>query len=345
MLYGEGSNAFLRLQEEIMKHSDDESIFAWIDTSVDPDTYLGLLADSPKRFETTGNVVPYRNWEPTAPFSISNKGLRITLHLSRYEEDVFVAALDCPSPASHEDFLGIYLKRITTGDSQYVRVKARNLCRLHERGSVVTIYVRQTPLTPGPEDVYPLHVFQLRKGPTEDDGYKLINDLRASKTQFISPMPSGDALRWTDRIPFTLPISKGAALLAGALLFERQDGDRLVVLLGSMERFTVGFDVAAYSELESLDFLQKGFNPRAPGSNMVLDNHQVRVSADPLVHDGVKYYMVDIVIEAIHRSLNPIDMIKDLVPALQNEPDERSHTARLTPSRRFGRIKNALKFL
>ena len=28
MLYGEGSNAFLRLQEEIMKHSDDESIFA-----------------------------------------------------------------------------------------------------------------------------------------------------------------------------------------------------------------------------------------------------------------------------------------------------------------------------
>ncbi|GES61640.1 HET-domain-containing protein [Aspergillus terreus] len=31
MLYGEGDKAFLRLQEEIMKQSDDQSIFAWID--------------------------------------------------------------------------------------------------------------------------------------------------------------------------------------------------------------------------------------------------------------------------------------------------------------------------
>jgi hypothetical protein len=29
MLYGEGSKAFFRLQEEIMKVSDDHTIFAW----------------------------------------------------------------------------------------------------------------------------------------------------------------------------------------------------------------------------------------------------------------------------------------------------------------------------
>jgi hypothetical protein len=29
LLYGEGSRAFIRLQEEIMKHSDDQSLFAW----------------------------------------------------------------------------------------------------------------------------------------------------------------------------------------------------------------------------------------------------------------------------------------------------------------------------
>src|SRR5450755_1681993 len=29
MLYGEGERAFIRLQEEIMKVSDDDSLFAW----------------------------------------------------------------------------------------------------------------------------------------------------------------------------------------------------------------------------------------------------------------------------------------------------------------------------
>ena len=31
MLYGEGDRAFIRLQEEIIKNSDDQSLFAWID--------------------------------------------------------------------------------------------------------------------------------------------------------------------------------------------------------------------------------------------------------------------------------------------------------------------------
>jgi hypothetical protein len=29
LLYGEGQNAFIRLQEEIMKVSDDQTIFSW----------------------------------------------------------------------------------------------------------------------------------------------------------------------------------------------------------------------------------------------------------------------------------------------------------------------------
>ena len=342
MLYGEGSKAFLRLQEEIMKNSDDESIFAWIDSSADPDTHLGLLADSPKRFESAGNVIPYKNWELSAPFSISNKGLSISLHLSRYEEDIYVAALDCPSPPNYEGFLGIYLKRITTGDHQYARVKARNLCRLQERGNAVTVYVRQSPLLSGPHDVYPMHIFQLWKGPTEDDGYKLINVRRSSSTEKAIPSLVMH-LRWTGRMQRTFPISRGAALLAGALLFERHDGERLAVLLGSMDSFTVGFDVASKAELDSIEVLQKNFNPRPPGTNMVLDNHQVRVSAEPRIHEGAKFYLVDITIEPIYHSLNPVDLIMDMVPALQNEPDERPHNARLAPSRGFERIKSVFK--
>ncbi|KAF2137081.1 uncharacterized protein K452DRAFT_353673 [Aplosporella prunicola CBS 121167] len=44
MLYGEGEKAFIRLQEEIMADSDDESIFAWRDPNADPEDLYGLLA-------------------------------------------------------------------------------------------------------------------------------------------------------------------------------------------------------------------------------------------------------------------------------------------------------------
>ncbi|OBT60606.1 hypothetical protein VE03_10038 [Pseudogymnoascus sp. 23342-1-I1] len=47
MLYGEGKRAFLRLQEEIIKRSDDHTIFAW---PIRLDDQPGLLADSPAAF-------------------------------------------------------------------------------------------------------------------------------------------------------------------------------------------------------------------------------------------------------------------------------------------------------
>jgi hypothetical protein len=50
MLYGEGHRAFIRLQEEIIKTSDDMSIFAWVDPDASFATYSGLLARSPSCF-------------------------------------------------------------------------------------------------------------------------------------------------------------------------------------------------------------------------------------------------------------------------------------------------------
>lgn len=347
MLYGEGSKAFIRLQEEIMKHSDDQSLFAWTDSSADPESYQGLLAKSPKSFEKTGNITPYRDWELSAPFSISNKGLRIDLYLSRYKEDLFVAALDCPVPPDYEGFLGIFLKRITTGDHQYARVKADTLCQLNERGSIEIIYVRQSPSAPGPQDIYPLHAFQLRKGPTQESDYRLIKAIASSGNDKVMPMsaPFSSHKQWTAGMRSTFRMSKGAGQLAGALLFKRHDGEKLVILLGSMADFKVGFDVASLPDIESIDLLQKDFKPQAPGTNMVLENHQVRINAEPRIHEGAKYYMIDIVVEAIYYPLNPIDRIRDIIPTLQNQSDERPHNARFTPARGFRELKSALKFL
>ena len=55
MIYGEGSKAFIRLQEEILKKTTDLSLFAW---QVRPDTvYHGILAESPAEFLGFGTVL------------------------------------------------------------------------------------------------------------------------------------------------------------------------------------------------------------------------------------------------------------------------------------------------
>jgi hypothetical protein len=51
LLYGEGQNAFLRLQLEIIKVSDDETIFAW-------DDYEDFNYLSFKRMSGTGLLAP-----------------------------------------------------------------------------------------------------------------------------------------------------------------------------------------------------------------------------------------------------------------------------------------------
>ena len=82
-LYGEGGKAFLRLQNEIMKVSDDESIFAWVDDTM-PNAIGGLLARSPAAFKDSWDIekcysLSSQNLVP--PYLMTNKGLQITLCL------------------------------------------------------------------------------------------------------------------------------------------------------------------------------------------------------------------------------------------------------------------------
>lgn len=312
LLYGEGEKAFIRLQEEIMKHSDDHSLFSWTDLDTPADSHYGLLANSPKNFANSANFMPYRGWEPTAPYSISNKGLRIELHLSPHGEDLFVAALECPVPPEYEGFLGIYLKRVSTEDHQYARVKPQTLCKLRARGGIETVYVRQSMPKHGPQVIYPVHAFKLRKCPTQEDGYKVFQACSCS-SEIASAAPLPHTTRLTAE-KTTFRISKEAGRLAGALILERTDGERLVILLGSTTEFEVGFEATSLCDIGYFDFekFQKSFNPRAPGTNIVLENHQVRVNATPRIDSRTKYYMVDIFVEAIyHHPRDPIDVITE----------------------------------
>jgi hypothetical protein len=78
-LYGEGQKAFIRLQLEILRISDDETIFAWESAH---DMSGGLLARSPIAFQQSGEVcgLDFNN-KRSPPYSMTNKGLRTESYL------------------------------------------------------------------------------------------------------------------------------------------------------------------------------------------------------------------------------------------------------------------------
>lgn len=147
MIYGEGIRAFLRLQEEIMKDSDDQSLFAWEWAEKDPRYHLkgrGLLAESPKDFALSGTFTRSPETRQSKPYSKTNKGISITLRLSPYKDDLYVAALECPVPTFPNEHLGIFLRRLPSGsaEGQYVRVRAHELVPMPTMGTIQTLYVR-----------------------------------------------------------------------------------------------------------------------------------------------------------------------------------------------------------
>ncbi|KAK2774596.1 ankyrin repeat-containing protein [Colletotrichum kahawae] len=79
LLYGEGEVAFIRLQEEIMRRTSDQSIFAWFDRVAGRQT--GFLATSPSCFANSGSVTTYQPDEPQPPHSVTSQGISISLQL------------------------------------------------------------------------------------------------------------------------------------------------------------------------------------------------------------------------------------------------------------------------
>jgi hypothetical protein len=130
LLYGEGDRAFIRLQEEIIKSYDDDSILAW---GLDTETWnssgsvpesLGLwmrinpflpniLASSPKDFKNC-RILEYAEASKT-PFMMTNLGLQIELPLVpmcfsdlSYIPPGWVGLLSCSAGTSSK-FVGIAL--------------------------------------------------------------------------------------------------------------------------------------------------------------------------------------------------------------------------------------------
>lgn len=132
LLYGEGDKAFARLQLEILKETEDESILAWENSlsAVTPTATASccrLLAPSAADFSIWEGRMLRKVWASVFPSEMTNKGLRIRLPLS-YQLGTLCGLLNCASAQGCEEFLALPLQRIGLSD-EYKRLHDRKLLR------------------------------------------------------------------------------------------------------------------------------------------------------------------------------------------------------------------------
>ena len=89
LLYGEGPKAFIRLQEEIIRHDNDLTIFCWILPSsqdrwiLSTESWRGCLAPAPAAFTVQPFVRHSMHPNKSDEFALTNKGIRISLPVRR----------------------------------------------------------------------------------------------------------------------------------------------------------------------------------------------------------------------------------------------------------------------
>ena len=116
LLYGEGDKAFHRLQQEIIRSSNDESIFVWETISGLYETKLpgAILADTPAEFRSARfgvhgyNQLKYSKIPGLrrAPFAITNQGLEFRVPKIFTNRSHFLLPLNCLYRG--DDFGGAY---------------------------------------------------------------------------------------------------------------------------------------------------------------------------------------------------------------------------------------------
>ena len=123
LLYGEGGEkAFLRLQNEVLRKTEDQSIFAWSTEGVrdieTPTKHWGLLAPTPRFFENSSQYVPVRYSHCSADLTITHWGIMLKVAIN---DNGCIIALKC----REKETLGFFcvpVLRLRTGQTHYARL-------------------------------------------------------------------------------------------------------------------------------------------------------------------------------------------------------------------------------
>lgn len=164
LLYGEGKKAFIRLQQEIMKVTDDHSLFLWgleaqpltleafaeiaWSTSFKPSH--GLLAQSAAEFKICEGIHPIHHLQSETPPVFTDNGLQIRLPIVR-RAGISCAAVSCTMDNHFDHYLAIPL--ISWGSRYTARCAAPVLVHsdLVKGKSLQTVLVKRASDTPPPK--------------------------------------------------------------------------------------------------------------------------------------------------------------------------------------------------
>ncbi|KAF1945966.1 HET-domain-containing protein [Clathrospora elynae] len=206
LLYGEGEKAFIRLQEEILKTTDDHSLFAWCATTSSPAVYRGLLARTPLEFQHCRSI-ERENVTSTFPIGSTSIGLRIQLEFLPDPQDKSCMLAMIRSSNSMNQRLAIRLACLD-GAMQYARVDAGSLILIDDwpTGQLKTIYVRQKLSIPPAFTTAEFSCFHIRRRVSRD----IIPPVRIIS---VSPHNAWDKAAYELRIPDGVTVYWGALLL------------------------------------------------------------------------------------------------------------------------------------
>ena len=170
LLYGEGEKAFTRLQEEILKDNEDQTLFAWVPSPNRPTLFeyhgqhvtmgVSIFAEHPREFAQAADFLPLvPQGDPPA---VTNKGIRINLPVVRLSKSpdsisgddgaapLFFVVLYC-TYGKTQRLAGIVVRRLRAdGQSHtYVRHDTAEVLSVHLedifRSDTRQLYLRRRP--------------------------------------------------------------------------------------------------------------------------------------------------------------------------------------------------------
>ena len=265
LLYGEGNKAFFRLQEEIIKYSDDQTIFAW---PINWPNQPGMLAVSPAAFTDCQHIRPIKSRSGQSTYHMTNRGLSIKLWAGPYSGDTYIARLDCvdsSQPSDVDDInqlrLGIFLRRLDE-DNQYARVAQNGKTFLQLKASFWEKNASGRPI----ERIE----FNIRQDVTDPTTFKdRIFGFRIATSQLLIHSSSGEKLHkvisraWNPEQSIML-LKPGEYGTAGMIELNHPNHDIKMIKLG--------FDF----EFNPVCFIakSKGLYQRTPTVNRNLENNR-----------------------------------------------------------------------
>lgn len=257
LLYGERERAFIRLQEEIIKVTDDQTIFAWRDPIAnDASTKKGLLAENPRCFAQSAHYIPCRDEESSEPHSMSNGRVKVELRFitDLGEDRTPFGQLSCIDEREPKRLIVINLELTSNARQEYHRILCHELWADDHLGSLKSIFVPQnaTSLDLRPLVYRPPNISIFLRNLAQPGGIENTANLHS----FAAPPHTRSLQYWVGQgfgqslftnarrwVPTPIPVFFAAPSVAAtpvaALNFSFSD-TRITILLGTTSTMEIG---------------------------------------------------------------------------------------------------------